>query len=77
MEKLHGATMVAGGSMSDTATAAQLMALQTPGTHVGTPTDYFTLTYHGQTISFRPGVAFIADPLEYAALAGSPVTWSN
>ncbi len=75
--QVHGATIAVGGTISDQATAADLEAVQQPGTHVGTPTADFTLVYRGQILSYRVGDPIIAEPLLYAAMSGMPVTWSD
>ncbi|GAN79782.1 hypothetical protein [Acidocella aminolytica] len=73
----HGATIVQGGMVSDQATTAQILALATPGMSTGTPTSDFTLIYKGRPLSFRNGIAFTADAMLKAAMAGQPVTWSS
>jgi hypothetical protein len=67
------------GVSNGQATAANMVAAQGAGTHVGTPTQFFVLAINGSTVTFQPGTPFIADGAMYAAIgAGSPlVTWSN
>ena len=68
-----------GDATTDTATAAILVSVETPGTHVGVANLPFTVAYGGSIISYDFGQPFIADAGLYAAInsAGVSVTWSS
>jgi hypothetical protein len=71
------ASVVLNGTISDVASLAQTEAVQTSGTHVGTPSNDFTLAYGACTLSFRKAVPFIADTALYTALNASTVAVAN
>ena len=77
-----GASDVVGGSTSEAAQASDLVAVQTSGTHVGTPSGAFGFFWNGAVLSFQAGIAFIATADLYAALNASPtasalLSWSD
>jgi hypothetical protein len=77
-----GADVVTGGSTSDQAGIATVEAIQTSGTHAGTPAGPFGFFWLGSMLSFQTGVPFIATPDLYAALNASTtaselITWGD
>jgi hypothetical protein len=70
-------SIITAGTMSYGTTASNLEAVQSSGTHVGTPSSDFTLAFGSYTVSFRSGVPFIADAALYAAVNASPVAAAN
>ena len=71
--------LVSNSDMTDQATAANEVAVQIAGTHVGTPTANFCAMYNGVIVSFLNAVPFIADAGLYSTLNGAsaPVTWTD
>jgi hypothetical protein len=72
-------SIVTGGNTVETTNPADLIAVETPTTHVGTALVPFSVSYNNATLAFPLGEPFIADAGLYAAIgAGSTlVTWSN
>lgn len=83
MSGSSGTTIVMPGDNTiDVGTLANVEAVQTAGTHVGTPNISFPFAFNGATLNFLANEPFIADAKLYAALNASAtatanITWSN
>jgi len=77
-----GGAIDVNGELGENLTVASVEAVQTSGTHVGTPSAPFTFVFNGQTLTFLINTPFIANSALYTAINASStaaglVTWSN
>lgn len=77
---MSGANLVTGGETGDAATITQLVAIETLGTHAGTPNYAANVSFNGQLIVLLSGVPFIAEPGQFVAInAADPnlMVWAS